>query len=82
MKANRLAEQNLDLAFDVIKQTLSEPDAAAELETLAGNSVVVLFDPDDELLAMRNDHLADRLERAGEPVVRVEVHRHLSLQPR
>ncbi|HEY8870941.1 MAG TPA: DUF5647 family protein [Candidatus Limnocylindrales bacterium] len=82
MRQSDQAERNIDLAFDVIKQVLLQPDEIDGLEKLGGGATLVLFDPEDEALTAANAEMADRLEGRGERLVRAEVQRRLFLQPK
>lgn len=82
MPEHEMLKKNIDLAFEVIRQVVSSPELATEVDGLAADGALVLFDPEDDRLATANDALAQRIEARGSPIVRASLQRRLSLQPR
>jgi hypothetical protein len=82
MTTTTTTNKNIDLAFEVIRQYLAEPSVRPEVDGLAAEGILVLFDETDDALSAANDEIANAYEARGEPVVRVAVQRHLTLAHR
>jgi len=75
-----LASRNIDLAFELVRQALAQPEAMGEIEALGRDGTLVFVDPDDASLTDANLAMAARVEETGEPVVRAELQRRVFLQ--
>ena len=82
MTPTEQAERNIDLAFDVIRQAILQPDELDAIDELGRDATIVFLDPSDDALTAANVEMAKHLEARGESVVRAEVQRRLFLQPR
>jgi hypothetical protein len=82
MLSSEQAGKNLDLAFEVIRQVIAEPNVASEVDELSAYGKIVLYDAADEGLTTANDRMADDAQARDERVVRVTLERRLTLNPR
>lgn len=76
------AAKNLDLAFEVAFQWLADAKVVEEVDMLASDGTLVLYDDADEELTIANDQIAAAFEQRGEAVVKVALQRRTTLNRR
>lgn len=79
MTSREIVTKNVKLAFEVIRQVATDPKAGDEVEALAADGTLILYDEADGALTEANDRVAALYTARGEPNVKAALVRRLSL---
>jgi hypothetical protein len=77
-----MAAKNLDLAFEVIRRVVAEPDLASAVDRFAAEGCLVLYDEADDDLRAASDKLVSKARGRHEEVVPLVIERRLTLMRR